>query len=346
MKKVRVFLVFLGALIVTAILATAGFAADGGKWQLLISVHNLDSEFWAQEAAGAVLFAESRPDVEYTIQPSNGDDNILIQGLKDFIAQHGKKVIAVFDPSSAANTVNIVDVCEEAGVYYSIAWHLAEGLSVEDNKHFVGHFSPDDEVSGYRAASFLLEKIGKKGNVVYLHGKIGEDSAASRYQGMLRAMKEAPDVKLVDYQVADWDQEKAMSITETWLATKGPIDGIIAANDTMALGAIEALKKAGLNGKVPVTGTDGIQAAFDAIQAGDMLCTIANDGYLLFGYMSAYAYAAATGAPHDTGSFYTNTVFVTKDNVELVINDYIKGKPKYDFTNLKFPIMSKKGKGK
>ncbi|MDR2528901.1 MAG: sugar ABC transporter substrate-binding protein [Synergistaceae bacterium] len=340
MKKVRILVL---ALVVAAVSVTTCFAADEGKWQLLISVHNLDSEFWAQEAAGAVLFAESRPDVAYTIQPSYGDDNTLIQGLKDFIAQHGKKVIAVFDPSSAANTVNIVDVCEEAGVYYAIAWHLAEGLSVEGNKHFVGHFSPDDEVSGYRTASFLLEKIGKKGNVVYLHGKIGEDSAASRYQGMLRALKEAPDVKLVDYQVADWDQEKAMAITETWLATKGPIDGIIAANDTMALGAIEALKKAGL--KVPVTGTDGIQAAFDAIQAGDMLCTIANDGYLLFGYMAAYAYAAATGAPHDTGSFHTNTVFVTKDNVGQVINDYIKGKPKYDFTDLKFPIMSKKEKG-
>ena len=338
MKKVLILIAIFAVILST----TVCFAADGDKWQLLISVHNLDSEFWAQEAAGAILFAETKPDVEYTIQPSYGNDNVLIQGLKDFIAQHGQKVIAVFDPSSAANTVNIVDVCEEAGIYYTIAWHLAEGLKVEDYKHFVGHFSPDDEVSGYRTASYLLEKIGKKGNVVYLHGKIGEDSAASRYKGMLRAMSEAPDVTLVEYQVADWDQEKAMAITETWLATKGPIDGIICGNDTMALGAIEALKKAELNGKVLVTGTDGIQAAFDAIDAGDMLCTIANDGYLLFGYMAAYAYAAATGQPHESGSFHTNTVFVTKDNVEQVINDYIKGKPTYDFDDLAFAIMSRK----
>ncbi|MDR2181037.1 MAG: sugar ABC transporter substrate-binding protein [Synergistaceae bacterium] len=336
----------LAAIFVILVLLAAGTAAwaaeSGEKWHLLISVHNLDSEFWAQEAAGAVLFAESRPDVEYTIQPSNGDDNTLLQGLKDFIAQHGKRSIAVFDPSSAANTVNIADICEEAGVYYSLTWHLAEGLRPEDYKYFVGLFSPDDEVSGYKTASHLLEAIGKKGNVVYLHGKIGEDSAARRYQGMKRALSECPDVKLVDYQVADWDQEKAMAITETWLATKGPIDGIIAANDTMALGAIEALKKAELNGKVPVTGTDGIQAAFDAIKGGDMLATIANDGYLLFGYAAAYAYAAATGQPHEKGAFYTNAVFVTKDNVEQVIADYIKGKPTFDFSDLKFPILSKR----
>jgi ribose transport system substrate-binding protein len=340
----RVCSLFVVTLAVVAMaFGTPAFAADEGvKWHLLISVHNLDSEFWAQEAAGAILFADSRPDVDYTVQPSNGDDNVLLQGLRDFIAQHGKQTIAVFDPSSAANTVNIAEVCEEAGVYYAITWHMAEGLTVKDNPHFVGHFSPDDETSGYRTASYLVEKLGKKGNVVYLHGKIGEDSAAGRYQGMLKALKEAPDVKLLDYQVADWDQEKAMAITETWLATNDKIDGIICGNDTMALGAIEALKKAGLNGKVLVTGTDGIQAAYDAIKAGDMLATIANDGYLLFGYAAAYTYAAATGAPYDKGKFATNTVFVTQENVDEVIANYVKGTPNYDFTNLKFAIMATK----
>jgi ABC-type sugar transport system substrate-binding protein len=343
MKKYLLLSIIAAAVVMTA--CTAAFAAeDDDKWQLLIFVHSLDSEFWAQEAAGAELFAASKSDVVATVQTSRADDNAEIQGLKDFIAQHGKKAIAVFDPASMANTANIVDVCEEAGIYYAIAWHLVEGLYPEDYEHFVAHFSPDDVTSGYKTAVKLFEEMGKKGNVVYLHGVIGEDSAAGRFKGLQKAMEEYPDIKLLEYQVGDWDQEKAMSITETWLAKYDKIDGIACGNDTMALGAIEALKKAKLNGKVPVTGTDGIQAAFDAIKAGDLLCTVMNDGYLLFGYMAAYTYAAATGQPYESARYYTNTLLVEKGNVDEVIANYIKGTPTYDYSNLSFPIMSKRPK--
>jgi ribose transport system substrate-binding protein len=343
MKKYLLLSIIAVAVVMTA--CAAGFAAeDDDKWQLLIFVHSLDNEFWAQEAAGAELFAASKPDVVATVQTSRADDNAEIQGLKDFIAQHGKKTIAVFDPASAANTANIVDVCEEAGIYYAIAWHLVEGLYPEDYEHFVGHFSPDDVTAGYRTAVKLFDEIGKKGNVVYLHGVIGEDSAAGRFKGLQKALEEYPDVKLLEYQVADWNQEKAMSITETWLAKYDKIDGIACGNDSMALGAIEALKKAGLNGKVPVTGTDGGRVTYDAIKAGDLLCSVSNDGYLLFGYMSAYVYAAATGQPYESGRYYTNTILVDKDNVDEVIANYITGTPTYDYNDLSFPILSKRPK--
>mgnify|MGYP000060836781 CR=1 FL=1 len=82
----------------------------------------MDNEYWAQEAKGAQLAAEYYG-VGADILTCDSDDNKQIQGIKDYIAQYGDKAIFVVDPSSTANTVNIAETCEDAGVYVSILAH-------------------------------------------------------------------------------------------------------------------------------------------------------------------------------------------------------------------------------
>jgi ribose transport system substrate-binding protein len=317
-------------------------SAETEKWYLGILVHSLDNEFWAQEANGGILFAKSKDNVEYQVLVTDGDDNKEIQAIKDFIAQHGDHAFFVADPASKANTANIVEVCEEAGCKVTILWHHADGLEPKDYTSFVAHMSPDDYVAGYNTAKTLFDLMGGKGKVCALYGNQGEDSAANRYLGFQAALKEYPDIQMLDMQVASWSQDQAMSFTQTWLATYDDIGAIWAANDTMGLGAIEALKLEGKNGKILVNGCDGIAAAYEAIEAGDMACTIANNGYLLMGYGAAYAYAAATGAvkSFDKPVIKTQAVLVTKDNVKEYKAMFIDGMPSYDFTDLKFPVLS------
>lgn len=335
------------ALVLLAGMVLVGTAsAEDEKWYLGICVHSVDNEFWAQEANGGVLFAESKPDVEYQILTCDGDDNKQIQGIKDFIAQHGDRAFFVVDPSSAANTANIVEVCEEAGVYVTILWHCAEGLVPEDYEHFVIHMSPDDFVAGYNTAKHLFDQMGGKGNVCALYGNQGEDSASNRYAGFKAALEEYPDIVELDMQVASWSQEEAMNFTQTWLSKYQDIGAVWAANDTMALGAIEALKQEGLNGKVLVCGCDGIAAAYEAIVAGDLSCTVANNGYLLMGYGASYAYQAANGTiktsemPDEARMIRTQTVLVTKENVEEYKAMFIDGFPTYDYDNLEYCVLS------
>jgi ribose transport system substrate-binding protein len=201
--------------------------------------------------------------------------------------------------------------------------------------------SPDDFVAGYNTAKTLFDLMGGKGKVCALYGNQGEDSAANRYAGFQAALKEYPGIEMLDMQVASWSQDQAMSFTQTWLAAHDDIGAIWAANDTMGLGAIEALKLEGKNGKILVNGCDGIAAAYEAIEAGDMACTIANNGYLLMGYGAAYAYAAATkGAKFDKPVIKTQAVLVTKENVAEYKAMFIDGMPSYDYTDLKFPVLS------
>lgn len=320
-------------------LAAAASAED--VWHLGILVHSLDNEFWAQEANGGILFAESKDDVEYQVLTTDGDDNKEIQAMKDFIAQYGDKCIFVADPASKANTANIVEICEEAGCKVTILWHHADDLEPADFDSFVCHMSPDDFVAGYNTAKYLFDRLGGKGKVCALYGMQGEDSAANRYAGFEAALKEYPEIELVDMQVASWSQDQAMTFTQTWLSTNDDIAAIWAANDTMGLGAVEALKLAGKNGQILTCGCDGIAAAYEAIQAGDMACTVANNGYLLMGYGAAYAYEAAkNGLTVENPVIKTQAVLVTTENVDEYKAMFIDGQPEYDFTDLDFCVLS------
>ena len=327
--------------------SAAATAGSGDEYHLGICVHSLDNEYWAQEAAGAELFAKSVSNCKYDVLTCNSDDNKQIQGIKDYIARYGKKAIFVVDPSSTANTANIADVCEKAGNYVVILAHRADGLYPKDYPHFVTSLMLSDFDNGYKTACKLFDSIGGQGEICELQGQLGDDSAANRHKGFQAALKKYPNIKCVDTQVASWEQSKAMSFTEEWLVSHPNIKAIYSANDTMALGAIEALKNKGKNGKIMVCGCDGIKAALQAIKSGDMLCTIANDGYCIAGYGASYAYQAATGKLNVSSMdpakrlIYCKTTYVDKSSVDDVIDKFItKGNPGYDYTKLDYCIDS------
>ena len=325
MKKGLLMIVVLAML---ALVSTAVFA-DDEVWHLGILVHSLDNEFWAQEAKGGELFADSKDDVVAQVLATDGDDNKEMQAMRDFIAQYGDHSIFVTDPASKANTANVVEIAEEAGAKVAILWHHADELEPADWDSFVVHMSPDDYVAGYNTAKHLFELMGGKGKVVALYGQQGEDSAANRYAGFLGALEEYPEIECLDMQVASWSQDQAMTFTQTWLSTY------------MGLGAIEALKLEGKNGKILVCGCDGIAAAYEAIAAGGMACTVANNGYLLLGYGASYAYQAAkNGLVLENPVVKTQAVLVTADNVAEYKAMFIDGTPEYDFDDLSFCVLS------
>lgn len=338
-------------LFVLALLALSGWipaeAADK-KVYIGMCIHSTDNEYWNQEAEGGKEFAKTLPEgaAEVQVLTCDGDDEKQLNGIKAFIASHPGECILYVDPSNAPNTAVIAEVCEDAGVYWTSVWHLAKGLNPMNYKYYVAHQSVDGVKQGYDIAIDLFRnfKTPNKGKILALQGQLGNDSAVERYEGFQKALKENPDVELLDMQVADWNPQKALNITETWLAKFNEVDGIWCANDGMALGAIQALKAKGLNGKVKVCGVDGVSGALEAIEAGDMVCTVANNGYLQGGYGAAYAYAAHTGKidpskmPAEKRLFYTEGYFVNKDNLAAYRKDFVENRPVYDFDNLDFAI--------
>jgi inositol transport system substrate-binding protein len=134
-----------------------------------------------------------------------------------------------------------------------------------------------DNVKGGEAQGQLIEKLFPNGaTVMNLQGQSGASPAIDRNKGLHNVLDQAKDkYKIVFEDTASFDRSKGLSVTESALAgMPKPPDVIVAANDDMALGALEALKARNLLGKVKLIGFDALPEALGQIKAGNMTGTI------------------------------------------------------------------------
>ena len=137
---------------------------------------------------------------------------------------------------------------------------------------FVGS---NDVESGRIAMKFIAEKLGGKGNVLMIHGFMGQAAQIQREQGANEILKEYPNLKLLASQTAEWDRAKGMDLMQNWIQSYGTkINAVFAQNDEMGLGALKALQAAGMKDKVVVVSIDAIQDALQAVKKGELDATV------------------------------------------------------------------------
>lgn len=144
--------------------------------------------------------------------------------------------------------------------------------------NYVGFVGAADYDIGLETARYLLKSIGGRGNIIILEGVRGSQTSNDRVRGFNDALKEFKDAKLVASQPANYQRLQALQVMENLMQSQNQIDGILAANDAMAVGAIEALE--GANRKAIVTGINGSKEAIDAITQGKMLASGDYNGFL------------------------------------------------------------------
>jgi ribose transport system substrate-binding protein len=212
---------------------------------LLVTSVDLETDF--QKQAGLVENAISRGVDAILIAPA--DSKAIVSSLLD--AQ--RKGIHI------VNLDNRIDAASARKV----------GLNVEC---FVG---PDNEEGAYKVTKYLIKLMGDQGKIALLSGIPGVDNGEQRKRGFFKAVGEVKDkVQLVAQESADWMTDPAQRKMEGILSRHPDLNGVFAANDSMALGAIQAIDTAGKAGKIFVAGYDGIKAACDAIRAGKMHASI------------------------------------------------------------------------
>lgn len=137
---------------------------------------------------------------------------------------------------------------------------------------FVGS---DDTESARIAMKYLAEKLGGKGNVLIMHGFMGQAAQLKRDNGAKEILKANPGMKLLAEQTGEWDRAKAMSLMENWIQSYGlKINAVFAHNDEMGMGAVKALEAAGLKDKVIVISVDAIPDALQSVKKGALNATI------------------------------------------------------------------------
>jgi ribose transport system substrate-binding protein len=145
----------------------------------------------------------------------------------------------------------------------------------------LGHIGADNVKGGEEAGKFIVKQLNAKGNVIELLGTPGASPAIDRSKGFNNIVKTNANIKVVASQTANFDSAKALQVMEDILTKLGAtkdkpgFDALFAANDDMALGAIEAIKARGIDPKkVTIVGFDALEAALQSIEKGELTATI------------------------------------------------------------------------
>ena len=144
--------------------------------------------------------------------------------------------------------------------------------------NFVAFVGADDYSIAKATGETLLKEIGGKGDVIIIEGVRGAATAQDRLRGFKDAIAEFPSVKLVDSQPGNYQRLQAMQVMENLLQSNPDVAGVMAANDAMAIGAMDALADA--SSKAQIVGINGTKEAVDAIKAGKMLATGDYNGFV------------------------------------------------------------------
>jgi ribose transport system substrate-binding protein len=189
-------------------------------------------------------------------------------------AIRAKSDAIVFGPVDVKAMVPSVQKINAAGIPLV---NISDKLTGGDFISFIG---TDDYGIAADTARTLFKAMGGKGNLVILNGPDTVPTAVARQRGFKDALKDFPNIKVLLEKDALYARPSASDLIKAMLGTSPPpqIDGILAANDAMAFGAIEAFKAA--KKKTLVVGINASKEAVDLIKAGDMLASGDDNGLI------------------------------------------------------------------
>ncbi|TQV86326.1 sugar ABC transporter substrate-binding protein [Exilibacterium tricleocarpae] len=258
---------------------------------------SLANEFFIDMAAGAEAH-----------QAANADSyELLVNGIKNE-SDLAQQVALVEQMMASQVDVIVIAPADSKSLLPVVARAVNQGITVVniDNRFdrdllrgmgltipFVG---PDNKAGARAVGTYLAQHLQAGDQVAIIGGIPSAFNAQQRLEGFQAAMT-AAGMEIVSVQSADWEQAKAAAIAAAILSEHPQLTAILAANDSMALGAVAAVRQAGKQGQVKVVGFDNISAANDLVQSGAMLATADQHGRDLAVFGIEYALSAlATGA--------------------------------------------------
>ncbi len=200
-------------------------------------------------------------------------DNAVEQTKLVEDAIRNKPDAIVFDPVDVEKLVPAIEKMNAAEI------PVTEVTDRSVGGKFVSRVLPDDYQIGLAVARRLLKEMGAKGNVVILEGIAGNTTNTERLKGFNDAINEAPGVKLLSSKTGKYQRKPAQDVMEAWIKIYPQIDGVLAANNSMAAAVAETLEKRGR--KALIVGINGSKEAVDLIKSGKMLATGEFNGFVL-----------------------------------------------------------------
>ena len=225
--------------IASSVIATSVSAAD---LKIGVSMALFDDNFLTTLRNG-IQSAAKEQGVDVQIEDAkNGVGNQLNQ-VQNFIASGVDAIIV--NPVDTDATVSISDDAQAAGI--PLIYVNRQPINVDllpDDQAFV---ASDEKVSGTLQTQEVCRLLNGKGSVVVMMGELTNQAALQRTQDIhdVIATPECSGLKIVQQQTAEWSRTKGSDLMTNWIAAGIQFDAVIANNDEMAIGAVQALKASG-----------------------------------------------------------------------------------------------------
>jgi len=285
MKKAFAILIAL-VMVFTAVAACGGGgggANDDPNRPLTVGFSQIGSESdWRVGNTESVRNAIAGAGWELVFDDANQQQENQIRALRDFITQ-GVDYI-VFGPIVETGWDSVLQEVKDAGIPLVMIDRTIDMPNQED--YYVTWITNNFEHEGIAAGNWLIDylthvgRIDEEINIVELQGTVGSGPQIQRLAGFHATVGTKPNLQIRQSETGNFETELGKTVMEAFL-TKAAADGydidvVYAHNDGMALGAIQAIREAGLNPgeDIIIIGIDAVKLAFEAILAGDMNVTV------------------------------------------------------------------------
>lgn len=286
--------------------------ANSDSTRIGVSVYDMSS-FITAGKEGMEAYAEDN-NIELVWNSANLDVSTQASQVDSMINQDVDAIIVV--PVQADSLAPQVASAKAKGI------PLVPVNAALDSPDVAASVQPDDVAAGAQEMQMMADRLGGRGNIVILQGPLGQSGELDRSKGIEQTLAKYPEIRVLAKDTANWKRDEAVNKMKNWISGFGPqINGVVAQNDDMGLGALQALKESGRT-DVPIVGIDGIEDGLNAVKSGEFIGTSLQNGTVELAAGLAVANALAKGEQVNTKPVYVMPA-ITQENVDVAIQHVV-----------------------
>ncbi|MEQ9507268.1 MAG: ABC transporter substrate-binding protein [Hyphomonas sp.] len=271
------------ALLTSALLVTAcgsGEPASSGDEQITVGFSQIGSESgWRTSFTQAVQAEAKDRNIDLKFSDAQQKQENQIRAVRSFIAQGVDAIIIA--PVVETGWKPVLTEAQRAGIPVVI---IDRNMALDDDSLYLTRVASDFVEEGRKAATWLMDETGGECAIVELQGTVGASAAMDRMAGFNEVIAGHPGAEIIMSQTADFTRSRGKEIMVTFLRAGNPDDicAVWAHNDEMALGAVIAMKEAGIDpgNDILIVSVDAVPDIFKAMADGDTNATVELSPYM------------------------------------------------------------------
>ena len=280
-----------------------------------VSMAHFDDNFLTMIRTAMQDYAKTFPEIALQFSDAQGDVGRQLSQIQNFVTEGTAAIIVNAADTSA--TPSITKVARDAGVPLVYVNRRPAEQTLPDRVVFVG----SDEI---QAGTLEMEELARlmhhQGNVAVMIGELASNGAQLRTAAVEQVVARYPGMKIVEKQIGNFQRERGLDLMNNWLTAGTKIDAVAANNDEMAIGAIMAIRQAGIpDGKILVGGVDATPDALAELAKGTLAVTVFQNAT---GQAKGAVDAALALARGERIDHFVSIPFelVTRDNYQTFLN--------------------------